>query len=136
MNNSYNLFPSQHSTEFITTERIDKLKYLIERNLRIHFGRYVPVERDGVIMIMNRVIQERIQSYEIMEQRVVMYLTNEVRNHYSQNIKHMNWETNYVNSQKQFDMHGNVGRLSSGEIKLRDDFRGSRVGGTLNFHFT
>ena len=134
MSDSFKLQPSQTSASFMTTENVDSIHRRCREELSKYFRQVIPIDRNGVIMTMQSVMNQRVETDEEMAIRVVMTIVNQARNHYLERKKHMNWEENYVNSQQIFDLHGRKGPVNSASFKLRDSYRGSRVGGTLRFH--
>jgi hypothetical protein len=59
--------------------------------------------RGGIVRVMQKIIEDRLETIPKMNQRVIMTCCNDWRNYQQEANKHLNWEENYINSQKLFD---------------------------------
>ena len=100
------------------------------------FTQSILIDRASIIRVMQRIIEERIEPVPRMNERVIMSITNEFRVHQASAQKHMNWESNYVLSQRLYNPAGEVGFLDSQSVKLNNRLGKPRVGGTVRFYFT
>lgn len=104
--------------------------------LNREFVQRITVPPGDIVRIMQRVIEERLETIPRMNQRVIMYLTNEFRNHQIQRDKHMRWEEFYVQSQRLYDPTVGSVRTDPQTIKLPNRLGKLKVGGTQRFYFT
>ena len=112
--------------EFIRARAADILKG--------EFVQYINIDRASVIRIMQRVMAERLEPIPRMNERVLMYLTNEYRNHQADLHKKMKWEDHYIESQRLYDPTVERGP-DLANIKLANRLGKPRVGGTARFYF-
>lgn len=117
-------------------ENIQFIQDKIVEVLLREFNQRILVDRGSIIKIMERVLTERIETIPKMNQRVVMIITNEYRNHQLEASKHLKWEANYVLSQRLYDPSTSMSRFDQNNIKLANRLGIPRVGGTLRFYST
>ena len=110
----------------------NKIKSVLSRE----FVQDILIDRASIIRIMERVLEERIEAVPRMNERVIMTITNEFRVHQNDAQKHMNWEANYVLSQRMYDPSGEIIRFDGQNVKLRNRLGQNRVGSTTRFYFT
>jgi len=110
----------------------EKIKCVLSRE----FSQSILIDRASIIRVMQRIIEEKLESIPKMGQRVIMSICNEFRNHNSNVEKHLMWEESFVSSQRMYDPTVNVSRYDPQEYKLRTRFGQERVGGTLRFFFS
>lgn len=104
--------------------------------LRREFKQTIQFDRASIIRLMDRAILDRIESVPKMNQRVVMFATNEFRNHQVEANRNFNWETNYSQSQKLYDHTAEINRYDQQNIKLANRLGYPSVGGTMRFYFS
>lgn len=109
-----------------------KVKTVLKRE----FKQDVLVERGDVIRYMERSLLDRIETVPHMNQRAVMYATNEIRNHLLDVEKHMKWEAGYVESQRLYDPTVEIVRFDPQRTKQPNRLGYPAVGGTTRFYFT
>lgn len=85
----------QDNIDFIQKKIIDVLHY--------EFQQSIVIPKRDIVRLMQRVLEERLESIPKMNQRVIMYATNDFRTHQIQANKHLSWESNYVYSQRLYD---------------------------------
>ena len=103
MSRTHTIFPGYVPVDFFSEENI---RFVLQKSIQVLNGEFfqeIHFERPGVIRVMDRVVNERLESVPKMNQRVVMYLTNEFRNYQAEVNKHLNWQENYVHSQRLYD---------------------------------
>jgi hypothetical protein len=119
---------------FFTQENTDFLQKKIIEVLKRDYTKDIVIDKNSILRIMQRIIEGRLESIPRMNQRVVMEICSEFRQYQVDMNRKMQWESNYIESQKIYDM---VGALSSRdiEIKLGYSNSGPFVGGTTRFWF-
>jgi hypothetical protein len=90
------IFPGYTSSEFFSDENISFIRNKIADVLNGEFYQRINFDRASVIRIMMRVLEERLESIPKMNQRVLMYLGNEYRNHQADLHKKLKCKYNYV----------------------------------------
>lgn len=111
---------------------------IIEVLLREYAQRII-VSHGDIIRIMERVLADRRENIPSMNQRVIMTICNDFRDHQIETNRNYAWEDGYTHSQLLIDPFGAVSRFDKQTIKLKDQkkFDGKeRVGGTSRFYFT
>jgi hypothetical protein len=131
----HTIFPGGRPLGFFDIQNIEFIQSKISHVLSIEFKQNVIVDIASIKRIMQRVVEERIEAIPKMNQRVVMYITNEFRNHQLTANKHLNWEGHYFQSQRLYDPTVERGPFLTG-IKLKNRLGKPRVGGTTRFYFT
>ncbi len=124
---------------YFDSDNINFIQQKITELLSREFIQQILVSHSDIIRIMQRVLAERRENVPKMNQRVIMYITNDVRVHQLDVAKHYNWEEGYTSSQVLIDKVGQIERFDHRAIKLNSDvkFDGkTRVGGTLRWYFT
>lgn len=128
------IFPGRVPDGLFTKRNIDFVRAKISEVLGREYVQKIIVDDASIVRIMQRVVEERLEPVPSMNQRVIMYITNEYRNHQGELHKHMNWEDHYKSSQKLYD--ASVERTYDTQItKLANRLGRPRVGGTVRFMF-
>src|SRR5205809_464165 len=126
---THTIFPGYRPDGYFDNDNIEFLRSKVADMMKREYDQYVNIDRASVIRVMQRVMEERAEPIVKMNQRVLMYLTNEVRVHQYDARKHENWEEHYVESQRLYDPTTERGPdLQS--IKLANRLGKDRVGGT------
>ncbi len=129
------VYPGYVPRDYFEDENVTFVQKRIRDILLADFTTPVQITKADIVRIMQRVLEERPESIPKMNQRTIMYITNEVRNHQIDVNKHLKWEENYVYSQRLYDPVGKRGP-DMGMIKLSNRLGKPRVGGTVRFYFT
>ena len=108
----------------------------IRKVLRREFKQDILIDRGSIIRLMERALIDRLETVPKMNQRVVMYGTNEFRVHQLDVDKHLKWEAHYTESQRLYDPTTEVSRYDPQNVKLANRLGYPAVGGTTRFYFT
>lgn len=92
----------------------------------------VVVDVGSIVRVMQRVLEQRLESLNRMNERVIMYIVNDYLTYQIECNKHLNWAKNYTNSQKFYDPKTKRGRVSSWYGKINP----KNVPTTSRFYFT
>lgn len=117
----------------------DNIRFIQKKIIEVlkrKFKQEILFDRGSIVRLMERALLDRIETIPRMNQRVVMYAVNEFMVHELQVDKHLKWEAHYVQSQRLYDPTVEVSRFDRQKTKLKKDFRGNQVGGTLRFYFS
>jgi len=131
---THSIFPGYVPAGFFDEENITFIREKVAHVLGLEFAQRVNVDRASVVRIMQRVLGERLEDIPRMNQRVIMYITNDVRNHQAELKKHMNWEEHYILSRQLYDPSAER-TFDTMIVKLKNRFGLPRVGGTMRFTF-
>lgn len=133
---SHTLFPGFIPDGYFDNDNIDFIRDKVVKLSLLEYTAGVNVDRASVIRIMDRVLNERIEPVVKMNQRVIMYLMDEIRNHQLTISKHLRYEENYIESQRLYDPTVDRAGVDIWGIKLSNKLGRSTVGGTTRFYFT
>lgn len=139
INTIHTLFPGSIPQGYLHEDNVRKIQTKIVEVLRREFKQNVLVDRGSIARLMERAISgpnSRIETIAKMNQRVVMYATNDFRNHQLEANKHMKWESGYRLSQRLYDPSVEVSRYDPQAIKLANRLGVQKVGGTSRFYFS
>jgi len=128
------IFPGNVPTGFFDNDNIEFLRARSAEILRGEFVQNINFDRASVVRIQQRVLAERLEPVPRMNERVLMYLTNEYRNHQADLHKKMKWEDHFVESQRLYDPTVERGPDMT-NIKLANRLGKPRIGGTVRFYF-
>ena len=108
----------------------------ISEVLKRRYRQDILFDRGGVINLMTRALMDRLESVPKMNQRAVMYGTNEFMNHQDDINKRLKWEAHYELSQRMYDPSVDIVRFDP-QLTVAPNWLGrNMVGGTTRFYFT
>jgi hypothetical protein len=121
---------------YFDQDNVDFIKKKTTHVLSLEFRQNINIDYASIKRIMQRVLEERTDTIPKLNQRVIMYLTHDFRIHQAEVKKNLNWEANYVLSQRLYDP--SVERVSNMDQnpKMNTRLGLPRVGGTMRFYFT
>lgn len=121
---------------YMDEDNIRFLQRKIAEVLSREFRQTVKIDRASIVRVMHRVLEERIETIPKMNQRVVMYLCAEFRNHQYTVDSRLRLEAHYVHSQKLYDPTVSIVRYDPQSVKTSNRLHKPHVGGTHRFYFT
>lgn len=131
---THSIFPGSVPEGFFDEDNIQFMRTKAAEILKGEFVQTILFDKASVIRIMQRVLWERVEPVPRMNERVIMYLTNEFRNHQGDLHKKMKWEEHYIESQRLYDPTVERGP-DLRNVKLANRLGKPRVGGTVRFMF-
>lgn len=132
---SHTIFPGFIPEGYFSDENIEFIRNKVAQLLKIDFKQTILFDRASVIRIMQRVLEQRLETIPKMNQRVIMYLTNEFRVHQLDTEKKLRWAEYYNEGVALYDPTAARGPdLSS--VKLANRLGVPKVGDTVRFYFT
>jgi len=108
----------------------------IKEVLKREFKQDILFDRASVIRLMERSLLDRIDTVPLLNQRAIMYGTNEYRVYQLDVDKHLKWEGHYVLSQRLYDPSVEIIRYDPQTIVSPNRLGNPKVGGTTRFYFT
>lgn len=129
-------FPFLRPEGYFTRLNVDFLKHKIGTVLKEEYGWFVAITSNDLLRVMQRVVEERVESIPRMNERVVMEITSDYRQHMQQLNRNLKWEEHFMQSSLLFDNTSGRSLVDVLGIKTRDSLAKPRSGGTLNFYFT
>lgn len=124
---------------YFDTDNVNFIQGKVSEVLSWEYQQQIVIDHASIVRVMQRVLAERREVVPKLNQRVIMYLCNEFRNHQNEVNRSLNWEDGYVSSQRNVDTVGGMTRFDMRGIKTTDQkkYNGkTKVGGTLRFYFT
>ena len=121
---------------FFSHENIWFNQSKIKDELSKHFHQDILFDRASIIRIMERVVTDRTEPVPKLNQRVIMTAVNEYIHHQAEVTTRLNFEENYVLSQKLSNPLGETNKYDSQSIKLANRLGKPKIGGTSRFYFT
>jgi hypothetical protein len=128
------IFPGFVPDGFFYDDNIEFIRNKVAEVLGWEFVQTIVMDRASVIRVMQRVLEERLESIPFMNQRVIMYLCSEYRWHSYTTRKHLNWEEKYIESQRLYDPTVERGPDLQ-IIKLANRLGQPKIGDTVRFVF-
>jgi hypothetical protein len=122
-------YPNELQKVFYSQVNVDFLWCRIHEMIDQLFGsRVIIVSKEDIVRVMGRIYKEKIENIVRMNNRVIMFIVQDVQHHHSEAKKYMNFSENFVDGQKLIDMSSGKGVDTKG-IKNFTKF------GTTNFGF-
>lgn len=135
MNSLHAIGKHENHQYFFGQKNLDFLRQKIKDMIKKEYEKEVTVDDASLLRACQRVLEERLEIWPRMNERVVMYLTNEIRNYLAETQKHLRWQENFVSSQSLWDEKGGKGYYIPNKGRPRFFGKGEKVGGTLQFLF-
>lgn len=120
--------------DFFSEENVAKIYAWIYHVLKLEYKTPIHITRDSLYRVMVRVVQEMLQTTDLMNERVVMIVTADFRRYQAERDVAVLRAERYAWSQKLSDPSS--GTAKTFPIKLRNRLGQQKVGGTLRFYFT
>lgn len=114
---------------YFSQKNVNLIRNEITKNLSFDFEVPIIIDDSSIRRVMQRVLEERLESIDRMLIRVVMEIINEYKTYQLERIKHLRWERYFPFTQKIVDISSSSGPDMQ-TIKL------SRACSTLRFHHT
>jgi hypothetical protein len=120
--------------DFFSETNVAKIYAWIYHVLKLEYKTPIHITRDSLYRVMVRVVQEMLQTTELMNERVVMMVTADFRRYQAERDKAILFSERYGFTQQMVDPSS--GTAKTFPIKLRNRLGQQKVGGTLRFYFT
>lgn len=123
----HSYFLNKINYAFIQKKIYDLIKKEYNKEITVDFG--------SIRKVCIRILEERLEALERMNERVVMSLTHEIRIYLQETHKALGYAEAYKESQSLWDRGGQKGYQIKNKGRPRLFGKGERVGGTLSFNF-
>ena len=117
----------------------DNVNFIQEKIIEVlhqNFTQDIIISKGDIKKIMLRILSERLEEIPMMNQRVIMTIVNEFRNHEIDVNKRLWWAERSKYTQILQDPTEGVARYDPLGIKLANRLGNPMVGGTSRFYFT
>lgn len=121
---------------YFDEDNIVFIQHKIRDVLKREFIQDILIDRGSIIRLMERALLDRVETVPHLNQRVIMYATNEFRNYQIEVNKNLKWEAHYVLSQRLYDPSVEIVRYDPQTIVMPNRLGNPKVGGTARFYFT
>lgn len=126
------IWPGFIPHDYFVKENVDFLSKKITENIRKEIATDVTVDTGSIVRIMQRVLEQRLETLPKMNQRVIMYVVNDYLDYQLETNRNLRWADGYVQSQRLFDPTCNRGVISNWSLKINP----KNVPTTSRFYFT
>ena len=133
---THTIYPGYLPSGYFDDDNVDFLHKKIIEILHQNFTQDIMVPKGDIKKIMLRILAERLEENPMMNQRVLMTIVNEFRNHEIDVRKRWWWAERSKNNQMLQDSTEGVARYDPLAIKLANRLGAPMVGGTSRFFFT
>ena len=133
---THTIYPGYLPSGYFDDDNVDFLHKKIIEILHQNFTQDIMVPKGDIKKIMLRILAERLEEIPMMNQRVLMTIVNEFRNHEIDVRKRWWWAERSKNTQMLQDSTEGVARYDPLAIKLANRLGAPMVGGSSRFFFT
>ena len=133
---THTIYPGYLPSGYFDDDNVDFIHKKIIEILHQNFTQDIMVPKGDIKKIMLRILAERLEEIPMMNQRVIMTIVNEFRNHEIDVRKRLWWAERSKYTQILKDPTEGVARYDPLEIKLANRLGAPMVGGTSRFFFT
>jgi hypothetical protein len=127
------VFPSGTPDGYFSKANVKFIQDKITKSLRTEFYNNVVVDYGSITRVMQRIIEDRMESIPRMNERVIMDIMAEFRRYQYQGQNHRWWEEYYTQSQQLYDATAGSAKYDLNNIKLNKRADGYPSG---SFYFT
>lgn len=121
---------------YFDEDNIQFIQRKIREVLKREFKQDILFDRGSIIRLMERALMDRVDTVPFLNQRAVMYATNEFRNYQLDVDRNLKWEAHYTLSQRLYDPSVEISRYDSQIVHPPNRLGNVKVGGTTRFYFT
>jgi hypothetical protein len=117
---------------FFDSDNVDFIQKKITQMINKDITTKVTIPKESIARVMQRVLEQRLESIAKMNERVVMYAVNDYLNYQVEANRNLNRADDYIQSQRLFDPTVRRGVVSNWSIKTQP----KQVPSTVRFYFT
>ena len=133
---THTIYPGFLPSGYFDNDNVDFIQKKIIEVLHQNFTQDIMISKGDIKKIMLRILSERLEEIPMMNQRVIMTIVSEFRNHEIDVRKRLWWSERSKYTQILQDPTEGVARYDPMGIKLANRLGASMVGGTSRFYFT
>lgn len=131
----HSIYPGFIPEGYFTPQNVKFIQDKIVHVLKQEFKQDIIIDEASIVRLMDRVLEQRIESIPRMNQRVIMYATADFRQHQVTVDRNLKLAGHYQESQLLYD--ASTDRGPDTQILIRPNYLGRlKAGGTLRFYFT
>ena len=133
---THTIYPGFLPSGYFDNDNVEFIQKKIIEVLHQNFTQDIVISTGDIKKIMLRILAERLEEIPMMNQRVIMTIVNEFRNHEIDVRKRLWWSERSKYTQILQDPTEGVARYDPLGIKLANRLGAPMVGGTSRFYFT
>ena len=133
---THTIYPGYLPSGYFDGDNVNFIQKKIIEILHQNFTQDIMIPKGDIKKIMLRILAERLEEIPMMNQRVIMTIVNEFRNHEIDVRKRLWWAERSKYTQILQDPTEGVARYDPLGIKLANRRGAPMVGGTSRFYFT
>ena len=133
---THTIYPGFLPSGYFDNDNVDFIQKKIIEVLHQNFTQDIMISKGDIKKIMLRILSERLEEIPMMNQRVIMTIVSEFRNHEIAVRKRLWWSERSKYTQILQDPTEGVARYDPLGIKLANRLGAPMVGGTTRFYFT
>ncbi len=133
---THTIFPGYIPSGYFDDSNVQFVQKKIQKVLGLNFTQKVDIPAGDVVKVMLRILSQKLEEIPKMNERVVMQIVGEFRNHQIDVEKRLWWTQDSRTSTALIDGAEGLARYDPGSIKLANRFSSPLVGGTTRFYFT
>lgn len=133
---THTIYPGFLPSGYFDNDNVDFIQKKIIEVLHQNFTQDIMISNGDIKKIMLRILSERLEEIPMMNQRVIMTIVNEFRNHEIDVTKRLWWAERSKYTQLLQDPTEGVARYDPLGIKLANRLGAPMVGGSSRFYFT
>ncbi len=133
---THTIYPGYLPSGYFDGDNVNFIQKKIIEILHQNFTQDIMIPKGDIKKIMLRILAERLEEIPMMNQRVIMTIVNEFRNHEIDVRKRLWWSERSKYTQILQDPTEGVARYDPLGIKLANRLGAPMVGGTSRFYFT
>jgi len=133
---THTIFPGFLPSGYFDNDNVDFCQKKIIEVLHQNFTQDILISKGDIKKIMLRILAERLEEIPMMNQRVIMSIVDEFRNHELDVRRKLWWSERAKYALILQDPTEGVAKYDPLGIKLSNRLGAPRVGGTSRFYFT
>jgi len=133
---THTIYPGFLPSGYFDDDNVDFIYKKIIEVLHQNFTQDILIPKGDIKKIMLRILAERLEEIPMMNQRVIMSIVSEFRNHELDVRKKLWWSERSKYALSLQDPTEGVAKYDPLGIKLANRLGAPRVGGTSRFYFT
>ena len=126
------IWPGFIPHDYFTKENIEFISDKITETIHKDITTDVKIDTASIVRVMQRVLEQRLESIPKMNQRTIMYCVNDYLDYQLECNRNLKWADAYVQSQRLFDPSVRRGAIASWTVKLDP----KNTATTARFYFT
>jgi restriction endonuclease len=126
------IYPGYIPDDYFTKENVEWIQKRVTELIHKDISTNVTIDIGSIVRVMQRILEQRLESIPSMNQRVLMELTRHYLNYQVEANRNLYWAEMFVESQRLFDQNARRGAIANWTVKLNPKHSAT----TQRFYFT